>query len=277
MPVIPSDFEYQFSPAALREVREQLGLSQAQLAKRLNLPTNTVSRWERGDTSPDANSLAAIYSIATGAGLEPVFFRRGGDMVSSTKRRQDPQRPLNGRRVLNRQRTKLAMMWDFQNVPLEPDDAFDAWFYMEKFLDIAFPSVDDWNLKVYAAWQRNDAVKNLRYLDVSQVGYNADSQIEQDIRSFCNLTDSNVWWGTNVWWGQDQDHDPKDTVLILVSKDGDFADLLHEADQAGVDVYLWAPPGCSRDLLGAARKDHVIPWNHPCIMVSEDNLRRLNQ
>ena len=108
MPVIPSDFEYQFSPSALREVREHLGLSQAQLAKRLNLPTNTVSRWERGETSPDANSLAAIYSIATGAAYEPAFFRKGGDMVNSTERRQDPQKPLNGRRVLNRQRTRLA-------------------------------------------------------------------------------------------------------------------------------------------------------------------------
>ena len=269
--MIPSDFEYQFSPSALREVRERLCLSQAQIAKRLNLPINTVSRWERGETSPDANSLAAIYSIATGAGLEPIFFRKGGDMVSSTKRRQDPQKPLNGRRVLNRQRTRLGMMWDFQNVPLDPDEAYDAWFYMEKFLDIAFPSIDDWSFKVYTSSQHNEAVKDLRYLDVSRIGYNADSQIEQDIRRFCNLP------SPGIWWGQSQDHDPKDTVLILVSKDGDFSDLLYEADQAGTDVYLWTPPGCSRDLLEAVRRDHIIPWNHPCIIVSEDNLRRLSQ
>ena len=271
MPVIPNDFEYQFSPSALREVRERLGLSQAEIAKRLNLPVNTVSRWERGETSPDANSLAAIYSIATGAGVEPVFFRRGGDMVSSTKRRQDPQKPLNGRRVLNRQRTRLEMAWDFQNVPLDPDEAYDAWFYMDKFLDIAFPSVDDWDLKVYISHQHNEAVKNLRYLDVNQVGYNADSRIEQEIRRFCNLPSSSVWGIAG------QRYDPKDTVLVLVSKDGDFAELLHEADQAGIDVYLWAPPGCSKDLLSAVRKDHIIPWNHPCIMVSEDNLNRLSQ
>ena len=269
--MILSDFEDRYSSYALREVREHLGWSQAQLAKRMNLPTNTVSRWERGETSPDANSLAAIYSIATGAGLEPVFFRKGSDMVSSTKRRQYPQKPLNGRRVLNRQRTRLAMMWDFQNVPLDPDEAFDAWFYMDKFLDIAFPSVDEWDLKVYASWQHNEAVKDLRYLDVSQVSYNADSQIEQDVRSFCNLRDS------GIWWGQAQDHDPKDTVLILVSQDGDFSDLLHEADQVGVDVCLWAPPGCDTEMLGAVRKDHIIPWNHPCILVSEDNLNRLGQ
>ena len=271
MPVIPSDFEYQFSPFALREVRERLGLSQAQIAMRLNLPINTVSRWERGDTSPDANSLAAIYSIATGAGIEPAFFRRGGDMVSSTKRRKDPQKPLNGRRVLNRQRTRLGMMWDFQNVPLDPDEAHDAWFYMDKFLDIAFPGVDEWNLKVYSSWQHNEAVKSLRNLEVSQVGYNADSQVEQDIRRFCNLPT------TGGWRWQAQGHDPKDTVLILVSKDGDFADLLQEADHAGIDVYLWTPAGCSKDLLDAVRKDHIIPWNHPCILVSEDNLRRLSQ
>ena len=134
MPVIPNDFEYQFSPSALREIRESLSLSQAQMAKRLNLPTNTVSRWERGETNPDANSLAAVYSIAAGAGLEPVFFRKGGEMVSPTKRREAPQKPLNGRRVLNRQRTKLQFAWDFQNVPLDADQAYDAWFYMEKFL-----------------------------------------------------------------------------------------------------------------------------------------------
>ena len=269
--MIPDDFEYQFSAFALREVREHLGLSQAQIAKRLNLPVNTVSRWERGETIPDANSLAAIYSIATGAGVEPVFFRRGGDMVSSTRRRQDRQKTLNGRRVLNRQRTRLGMMWDFQNVPLEPDEAFDAWFYMEKFLDIAFPSIDDWELRAYTSWQHNEAIKDLRYLNVSQVGYNADSQIEQDIRRFCNLP------GSSIWGSLAQRYDPKDTVLILVSKDGDFSDLLYEADQAGIDVYLWTPPGCSKDLLGAVRRDHIIPWNHPCIMVSEDNLNRLSQ
>ena len=271
MPVIPSDFEYQFSPAALKEVREHLGLSQAQIAKRLNLPTNTLSRWERGETSPDANSLAAIYSIATGAGIEPAFFRKGGDMVSSTKRPQGRQRPLNGRRVLNRQRTRLGLMWDFQNVPLDSDDAHDAWFYMEKFLDIAFPEVDDWNLKVYASWEHDEAVKSLRYLDVSRVGHNADSQIEQDIRRFCNLPSSGIWRDPT------HDQDPKDTVLILVSRDGDFAEALYEADHAGIDVYLWAPPGCSRELLGVVRRDHIIPWNHPCIIVSEDNLNRLGQ
>jgi DNA-binding transcriptional regulator YiaG len=75
MPVSPTNsFEYQFSPSALNKVRSQLGLSQAKLAGRLELPVNTVSRWERGETTPDAHSLAAIYSIAKEQGLTARFF-----------------------------------------------------------------------------------------------------------------------------------------------------------------------------------------------------------
>ena len=267
MPVVPSDFEYQFSPSVLREVRERLGLSQSQIAKTLNLPVNTVSRWERGETSPDANSLAAIYSIAKRAGVEPDFFRKGGDMVNSTNRRQ---KPLNGRQVLNKQRTKLWLMWDFQNVPLKPDEAYDTWFYMEKFMAIAFPTVNDRDLKVYTSGQHQKAVEYLRNLEVSRSFYsNADSQIEQNIRRLCNHQSPSPWGFLNPGI------DPKDTVLILVSKDGDFANVVQEAYQAGVDVYLWAPPGCSRNLLEAVRKQNIIPWSHPCRIVSEDNLKRL--
>ena len=81
MPVNPNDFEYQFSPRSLVETREKMSLSQAKLAARLDLPANTVSRWERGETTPDANSLAAIYSIAKEHGLTPVFFHLRLSMV----------------------------------------------------------------------------------------------------------------------------------------------------------------------------------------------------
>ncbi len=81
MPVNPKDFEYEFSPNVLVETRERLGLSQANMAERLNLPVNTVSRWERGVTIPDANSLAAIYSIAKGQRRTPEFFLRRSNPV----------------------------------------------------------------------------------------------------------------------------------------------------------------------------------------------------
>ena len=42
------------SPKELRARRLELGLSVADLAERLNLPSNTVSAWERGDAPLDA-------------------------------------------------------------------------------------------------------------------------------------------------------------------------------------------------------------------------------
>lgn len=264
MPVRPGSFEYRFSPDALKQARDRLGLSQAKLAARLDLPVNTISRWERGETTPDAHSLAAIYSIAKERGLEPEFFKKGVGMATATRKK--PLQPLNGRIVLNRQRTRLVLAWDFQNVALEAGEAFDEWFYMDKFLDIAFPSVDKWELRAYASWQHNEAVKNLRYVKLEQTYFDADAQISREVRNLCGVQQS--------YWSQPS-IDPKDTVLVLVSKDGDFADLLNEVRQAGVDVYLWSPPGCSRDLQDAVKRDNIIPWDHPCLTVSEDNLKRL--
>ncbi len=270
MPVVPSDFEYQFSSNALKQVREKLGLSQAKLAERLDLPVNTVSRWERGETTPDANSLAAIYSISKERGLEPEFFQKEARVLTITKR---VPAPLNGRRVLNRQRTRLGLMWDFQNVALNDEEAYDTWFYMEKFLDMAFPEIENWELRVFASWAQNEsAVKGLRNFHTDWVSVDADAQIKREIRRFCGLPG-----GTLFPFSQDSFENQRDKVLIVVSRDGDFADVLYEADQAGIDVYLWTPPGCSKDLVDAVRRDHIIPWNHPCIIVSEDNLNRLKR
>ena len=87
MPVKPGDFEYQFAPGSLLETRERLGLSQAKLAERLDVPVNTISRWERSQTTPDANALAAIFSIAASDGLAPEFFQRRPNMAQNPRQR----------------------------------------------------------------------------------------------------------------------------------------------------------------------------------------------
>ena len=264
MPVVPSDFEYQFSPSALKQVRDRLSLSQAQLAKMLDLPVNTISRWERGETTPDANSLAAIYSIAKERGLEPEFFQRTKSVVTAKKK--VPQ-PLNGRRVLNRQRTRLVMIWDCQTDELDADEIYDSWFYMEKFLDITFPNIDDdWEFKVYADWENQEAVAALRSFESTLVSGNADYQIEQDIRRLCGVSSYYPW--SNV--------DPKNTVLVFASEYDDLAELLQEVSKEGVDVYLWERPNCGDNLLKAVKKSNVIPWNHPCKVISQDNLKRID-
>lgn len=45
------------------EAREALGLSTAQLARRLGVQTKTLSRWERGKTEPRSNRLVNLAGV----------------------------------------------------------------------------------------------------------------------------------------------------------------------------------------------------------------------
>ncbi|MBR4627494.1 MAG: helix-turn-helix transcriptional regulator [Ruminococcus sp.] len=47
----------------LYELRKQKGLSQEELANRLNVSRQTVSKWEVGDSTPDMEKLAAISEL----------------------------------------------------------------------------------------------------------------------------------------------------------------------------------------------------------------------
>ena len=56
-PIKSDQFEYAFRPQSIEVLRKQLGLTQAGLAEELDVPVNTVSRWETGATTPDAPGL----------------------------------------------------------------------------------------------------------------------------------------------------------------------------------------------------------------------------
>ena len=47
----------------LYELRKQKGLSQEELANRLNVSRQTVSKWEVGESSPDMEKLVAISEL----------------------------------------------------------------------------------------------------------------------------------------------------------------------------------------------------------------------
>ena len=47
----------------LQRLRKQAGLTQAQLAKRLNVHWRSISDWERGATTVDEYKAAAILAI----------------------------------------------------------------------------------------------------------------------------------------------------------------------------------------------------------------------
>lgn len=57
----------------LRELRNEQGLTQAQVAERLNVSNRSVSRWENGTTMPDFDLLMQLsdcYSIEVGELLD---------------------------------------------------------------------------------------------------------------------------------------------------------------------------------------------------------------
>ncbi len=58
----------------LRELRSEQGLTQAQVAERLNVSNRSVSRWENGATMPDFDLLMQLsdcYNIEVGELFSP--------------------------------------------------------------------------------------------------------------------------------------------------------------------------------------------------------------
>lgn len=47
----------------IRELRKQAGLSQDELAEKLNVPSNTVSRWETATYKPKLKDLGALADV----------------------------------------------------------------------------------------------------------------------------------------------------------------------------------------------------------------------
>ena len=207
---------YEFRPESLVEVRKRVGLSQAKMAKLLGVPANTLSRWETGTTTPDAESLAAIYSAAVEHGVTPNFFRR--------------RRPVSKQ---SQQRSRLLTMWDFQNLGLSAWQVAQVNSWIRRELDKRFPATSYRRFKAFSHPFQSSAADQLENLGwrVWEDTEDMDEEIENQARSDC---------------GQE----PKDTVLVLITKDGDFADLAGDLNALGVLVYLISPAfGYSRELV----------------------------
>lgn len=50
-------------PERIIEAREAMGLTSAQLARRLGVQTRTLARWERGRTEPRSNRLVLLAGV----------------------------------------------------------------------------------------------------------------------------------------------------------------------------------------------------------------------
>lgn len=215
---------YRFDPKSITTIRSQLQITQAKLAAELGVPPNTVSRWERGDTAPDARALAAIHSIAMERGLTPAYFKKAAPATPNA-------------------RTELLVYLDFQNLGLTAADvpAFDGWIRAE--LNRRFPNTANRWFKGFCARHQSAAAEQLESFGwrIWEDSDDLDDEIVSQSRSDC--------------WRK-----PDNTILILGSRDGDFAGLINEMRGRGVMVYLIAPDGISQRLAQAVGEDWRIPW-----------------
>jgi transcriptional regulator with XRE-family HTH domain len=81
--------------AVLKALRENAGLSQAELAERLNVDQASVSRWERGQGEPGislAVPLAAILGVDVDRLLNPSVSTGGKPAKAKGKAKSHPGR-----------------------------------------------------------------------------------------------------------------------------------------------------------------------------------------
>lgn len=234
VPIKQEYYEYRFDPSALRVVRTKLSISQAKLAEMLDVPPNTLSRWETGATAPDARALAAIYSIARNKDITPVFFKKQGE------------------RKPRKQKTKMLLAWDFQNAGMDAEDTNEEWGHMIKYLNLFHAdSRASRILRAYSSPNQRNAAEILGKLkfDVREGYFDADSQLIRDSRGEC-------------------ENNPEKWEFILVADDGDYTQILKDLQASGVDTYLWASDECSEILQSAVDQEHFISWNAPYVIVT---------
>ena len=233
MPIRPDHYDYAFNPDTLDDLRKRLGLTQAALAEHLDVPVNTVSRWETGATTPNAKALAAIFSIAKERNVTPQFFKRRDDL----------------RRTKN-QPTQLLFVWDFQNHGLDASEVEDEWYYVRKYLELLFPkSKSNRRFWAYTSPHQRKAAEKLAALGFQALEgiFDADSQIIQDVRS--------------AWPSR-----PSKAAIILVTDDGNFTNLVTQLKEAGVEVYVWGTDECSDRLQKAVSNGRYVHWDAPFVI-----------
>ncbi len=201
-PVKAGRFEY--DPDSIISLRKQMKLSQAATAKRLGVSVNTLSRWETGATIPDANSLAALFSLGAQHGTPPTFFRR----------RPSTAKPSKGR-------SRLIVVWDFQNVALHPGQVADGDRRIRAELERRFAGASERLFKAFASPNQDAASEllNERGWRVFEDEDDIDADLASQAKSDC---------------GQE----PADTELVLIATDGGYAELVVELRERRVSVHL---------------------------------------
>lgn len=206
-PVQPGS--YLFRKESIAEVRQRIGLSQAAMAAHIGVPQNTVSRWETGATTPDADSLAAIYSLGMKEGITVNFFVR--------MRRQV------------REKDSALVYWD---APPNLRDIGNL-EQMDTFIrDVVCRRVRSANRRLFKAFLAgpNSSASGL----LERLGWRV---WEPEGLIFSTN------WSDDIYEQalSDSGQDPTGSVVFLVTTDAGHVDTIKELKERGVHVYLMTP------------------------------------
>ena len=207
-PVKPGRFK--FDPGSIIQVRRHLGLSQKKLAALLGVPANTLSRWETGATTPDADSLATIYSVAAKHGMSTQFFRKRKKVVKASK-----------------EHPRLLVFWDYEHLSRPSfflsDFLPDANASVRQELDRHFPATSSRRFKAFVQQSTVLIDGHQPIAALQKIGWRVEES--EDIigqsKSDCG-------------------HEPENTILVLMTNysRSEFVDLVGELRSQGVKVYI---------------------------------------
>ena len=125
----------------------------------------------------------------------------------------------NGTRSIRR-----IVMWDFQNVAFAASEIQKVDKEIKDNVSRIAPSTDDDLFKVFCRPDQHAASDELKKLNwrVKERENDIDELLIQESKSDCGQA-------------------PRETILFICSKDGDFAPLVKEMREWGVQVYVMAP------------------------------------
>ena len=223
---------YLFRKESITELRQRLGLSQAAMAARIGVPKNTVSRWETGETTPDAQSLAAIYSLGMEVGVMATFFA-----------------PVKQKAPV---RDAALVYWD---VPT----------------NYGLHGIEPQSASIMAEVTKR-MPRDARLLFKAFVGRNYSSQATKLEDLGWRVWESATWTGFADWSEEiydqalsDAGQDPAGSVVFLVTADVRHVELIQELRERGVRVYLVAlgemgilPPVINTRLIEAVGRRRCI-------------------
>lgn len=230
---------YEFKPGSLADIRNKLKMSQAEMARQLGVPPNTLSRWENKATVPDAKSLASIYSLAKDHGITPTFFGIRKDTKAQQKIRD-----------------RLIVMWDFRTLGLQAYQVEEAETWVKTEIKKRFHNMTIEMFKAFSHSSQSSATDKLIKLGwrVWEEPSGMDEELIDQTRS-------------------DTGQDPKATILVLITRDNEFIDLIDEMHKKGVRVYLLSPSNADDDLIEQVGRKRWIEWENINFWISLPILR----